>query len=183
MTFPKMALIAVLTAVCCFTGCVEDKDYGEEANSLRPQTNQNETANINISENANVADDNAIKLHELVNVPFEVEQDSLWKEMPIENPDGSATGHKKLIAVFRFSREDGEKLKNDLGKSKQPFEASVDAESWFPAELIAKSSTTGDDTLKGTGYNADSFIKPPYKSGSLIHIRETGYFVLILQTN
>jgi len=170
---------ALIISVVFLFGCVEDKDYGEQANSLRPQDNQNQQANLNTNSNSEVADDSEIGLSELVNMPVEAEQDSVWKEIEISEEAG---GGKRLVAVFRFSKEDGEKLREDLGKNGAPFDAKVDPESWFPAELIARSSTTGDTILKGTGYTATSLAKAPYKSGSLVHIDETDYYVLTLQT-
>lgn len=177
MIFPRLRLPAVLLVSLLFVGCVEDKDYGEEANSLRPQENRQQ--NVPVNSEANQAEDSAIKLGEIVNIPFEVEQDSLYREEELPQEKG---GGKELTAVFRFSSQDGRELRKKLAGVKAPFDAKVDAESWFPAELIAKSTTSGDDTLKGKGYNAESIAKLPYKAGVLVHIEDTDYYVLTLRT-
>ncbi|MCO6511935.1 MAG: hypothetical protein J5I65_14210 [Aridibacter famidurans] len=174
MIWPGWRVCALLLSILFLFSCVEDKDYGE-ANQLRPAEDSNRPANVNI--NANVAEDSEIKLSELVNIPFEPAQDSVWREDDL--PEGAG---KKLTVVFRFSKEDGDKLREQLSGEGTPFEAKVDPESWFPPELAARSSTTGDETLKGRGYNAASLAKEPYKSGTLVHIDETDYFVLTLQT-
>ncbi len=178
MILPRWRAAAIIFSAIFLFSCVEDKDYGDQANSLRPQENQNATVNVN--SNANVAEDNALKLSEYVNIPYETEQDTVWRE---DQMDPAKGGGKKLTAVFRFSKENSENLRAELAKKRAPFDAKVDAESWFPAELIAKSETAGDATLKGKGYSAESLLKPPYKSGTLIHIEDTDYFVLTLLTN
>jgi hypothetical protein len=177
MILPRWRVAAILFSALFLFACVEDKDYGDQANSLRPNENQNATVNVN--SNANLAEDNALKLSEYVNIPYETEQDTVWREDELDKAKG---GGKKLTAVFRFSEEDSKRIREDLAAKRPPFEAKVDAESWFPAELIAKSATTGDDTLKGKGYSAESLVKPPYKSGTLVHIEDTDYFVLTLLT-
>lgn len=180
MISPRWRACALLFLIIFISGCVEDKDYGR-ANALRPpdNSNLNSNANTNVDTDANLAEDNAIKLSELVNVPFEPEQDTVWREDELPADSG---GGKTLTAVFRFSKEDGEKIRKELSSSGPPFDAKVDPEPWFPPELAARSSATGDETLKGKGYNASSLAKPPYKSGTLVHIDETDFYVLTLQT-
>lgn len=176
MISPRWCFGALLLSILLLSGCVEDKDYGE-ANQLRPAEDSNRPANVN--SNANVAEDSEIKLNEYVDIPFEPEQDSVWRE---DDLDQQAGGGKRLVAVFRFSSEDGEEIRSRLSGGKAAFDAKVDPEPWFPAELIARSSTTGDETLKGKGYNAGSLARPPYKTGTLVHIDETDYYVLTLLT-
>lgn len=177
MILPRWRFAAILLTALLLIGCVEDKDYGEQGNSLRPHENVN--ANVNLNANANVAEDNAFKLNQYVDVPYETEQDTVWREDVVDQAKG---GGKKLTAVFRFSKADSEKLRKELGSKSTPVDVKLDAEPWFPAELIAKSTTTGDDTLRGKGYTADSLVKPPYKTGVLVHIEDTDYFVLTLRT-
>lgn len=176
MTRPLWRFCAIFLSTLFLFACVEDKDYGQ-ANALRPQENVN--APVNINSNANSFEDNELKLSELVNVPYEPEQDAVWRE---DDLSADAGGGKRLTAVFRFSKEDGEALREELAKNGTPFEGKVDLESWFPPELAARSSTTGDETLKGKGYNAKSFAKPPYTNGVIVHIDETDFYVLTLQT-
>ncbi|REJ78823.1 MAG: hypothetical protein DWQ47_05100 [Acidobacteria bacterium] len=178
MICPRWCVYTILLSILIFSGCVEDKDYGE-ANQLRPPEDTNRPINLNVNSNENIAEDNAIKLSELVEIPYEPEQDSVWREEEIAEDAG---GGKKLTAVFRFSKEDGEKIREELSSKGQPFDAKVDPETWFPPELAARSSTTGDETLKGKGYNASSLAKGPYKTGTFVHIDETDYFVLTLLT-
>lgn len=179
MISPFRRIGALFISTVFLFGCVEDKDYGEQANSLRPQENQNQQADIDPNLNSEVAEDSEIRLGELVEVPYETEQDAVWREDELPEEAG---GGKRLIAVFRFSKENGDKLRGQLSEKGAPFDAKVNPESWFPPELAARSSATGDEILKGKGYNASSLAKQPYKSGTLVHIDETDYYVLTLQT-
>ena len=176
MIRPLWRLCAILLSGLFLFACVEDKDYGQ-VNALRPQENVN--APVNINSNANNFEDNELKLSQLVNIPFEPEQDAVWRE---DDLAAEAGGGKRLPAVFRFSADDGESLKERLAKDGAAFDGKVNPESWFPPELAARSSTTGDETLKGKGYNAKSLAKAPYTSGVLLHIDETDFYVLTLQT-
>ncbi|NNE99217.1 MAG: hypothetical protein HKN25_09390 [Pyrinomonadaceae bacterium] len=155
-----------------------------EANKLRPDVNQN--SNITVDANANIADDSAIRLKELINLPYEPTEDSPWKEMPIGNQmaDNRVPGptDRKLTAVLKFSKEDTQRIVESAEKKGKSFEKSIESESWFPAELIANSQTTGDNTIKGVAYGVEDFVKPPYSVGTLIRVNNSEYFVLTLQT-
>ena len=90
-------------------------------------------------------------------------------------PDG-----KKLVAVLKFTNANAAQLVAQVEKYKPAVPADIDAEMWFPPELIAKSQETGDEYLKGTAYAADGFLQPPYLNGRLTRIDNTNYFVLEL---
>lgn len=182
MSFARaISLIISLSFAIAALSCVEDKDYGEAGN-LRPDINRN----VQVNENDNVAEDSEIKLDALVNLPIEPEE-SVFNEEPILNANTSNSNSesvgKRLKVVLRYSEEDAAKLVRRLAKENPPFETEVAAESWFPAELKAKSETSGNQQLKGKGYSAVDFAKAPWLNGSVIRIEETNYFVLILQTN
>ncbi len=82
---------------------------------------------------------------------------------------------------MKFSEKDTEKL-IALVSSRQPppQPAETTTETWFPAELIAASGLSGNETLKGTAYSAEDFMKSPYNQGRLIKVDETDYFILEL---
>lgn len=140
----------------------------------------NENADFNVDPNANVAEDNMPELNSLINLPFEPVE-NIYKEGEIREmteSDGS-----KLIAVLKFNEADEKSLINQLESKGEAFETKVESEPWFPAELIAKSQTSGVGSIKGVKYNAELFLKGSYKKGIIIKINETNYFVLILQTD
>ncbi len=175
-----MVTLILFLSVMFYSCATPDVDEGE-VNRLRPVVNKN--ANVNVDPNANVAEDNELKLNSLINLPFEPEEND-YREDVIGIQDGrvpSPTG-RKLTAVLKFSTEDTKSLIDQLKEKGTPFETKADSETWFPAELVAKSQTAGDERLKGTGYSAKGFYKPPYSRGSVTHIDDTEYFVLILQT-
>jgi hypothetical protein len=161
MNFTKTAVILALSsAVLISAGC-----GGAASNSNAANAAANESAT-----NANVAKTNVEELGLLINMPYETEE-AVWR---------GGQDQKKLVAVLRFSSEDANKLVEQAKKAKPPVSEKVESESWFPAELIAQSDMSGDDTLKGTTYAADQFFQPPYNEGKLTRIEGTDYFVLEL---
>ncbi len=173
-------LIITLSVVFVSASCVEDRDYGEASN-LRPNINRN----VEVNANANVAEDSEEKLDELVNLPIGPEENVFREERVTEANTSNRAGtaaDKRLTVVLRYTEENSDKLVRMLSERNPPFKTEVASEAWFPAELKAKSETTGNQQLKGTGYSADDFAKPPWMKGSIIRIDETNYFILILQT-
>lgn len=121
-------------------------------------------------ENANSAKTNVEEIKLLINVPFQLEdEDIVWK---------ASADKKKLHAVMRFSTDDANRLVNEAAAYKDPEIVTLSSESWFPSELIAQGEMSGDDSLKGLSYAANSFFQDPYTSGRLVRIEETDYFVL-----
>lgn len=164
----KFAIILIFYTIFSIGCYTSDEDQGQ-VNKLRPEDNSN--TNVKVDPNANVAEDSEVKLNTLINLPFEPEENDFQKE-----------DNNKLTAVLRFSETDTEQLIEQLTAKGQPFATKIDSESWFPAELIAKSQMSGDESIKGTGYKADLFFKPPYNNGGLMRVDGTDYFVLHLQT-
>ncbi len=81
---------------------------------------------------------------------------------------------------MKYSAEDAQTVVEQSDKSKPAFASDIDAESWFPPELVAKSQESGDENLKGTSYPANNFLQEPYKNGKLTRINDTDFFVLEL---
>ena len=104
-------------------------------------------------------------------------EEVVWHEVETGNPKG-----KKLIAVLKYSPEITAKIIESAEKHKPAAPADVDAEDWFPPELVAKSQESGDASLKGVEYAANDFLQPPYTRGRLTRINDTDYFVLELST-
>jgi hypothetical protein len=178
----KISFIVFIVSMITFSCTAPDVDEGE-VNKLRPEINKN--ANLNVDPNANVAEDNEIELKSLINLPFEPVE-NVYREDKLgtaaNNNRVPGPTDRKLTAVLKFSGEDTEKLVEQLRAKGQPFESKIDSEPWFPAELIASSQTSGDESIKGTGYPADLFYKSPYLSGTLMRVGDTDYFVLVLNT-
>jgi len=182
MSFSRapVRLIIILFAIAV-AGCVEDKDYGEVSN-LRPNVNRN----VDVNSNQNIADDSEEKLDSLVNLPFEPVE-NIFREDEVVTAGNSerspGPADRRLTVVLRFSPDDTKALLDKVSKGKAPFETFIEPEPWFPAELKAKSETSGSQQLKGIGYGAQDFMKSPWSNGSLVRIDETDYFVLTLQTS
>lgn len=170
---PLKTLLVLFTLLFSISCLSEDKPI-DDVNTLRPNVNENSNLNIGNS-NANVVEDNEVELREKINLPYEPIGDSPWQEDTKSVPN-------KLKAVLKFSEEDTQKLLEKVRGGNKNLAVSIDAESWFPAELIAKSDSTGDTTLKGIEYSATDFVKSPYSEGNLIFIDGADFFVLNLQT-
>lgn len=177
--FSNPKFFIFLTVVLVSTACVGNEN-----------TNANQTArNINKSEkvnnNASVVKDDVAELSRIINLPFEPDEtSSVWREIVL-NPQSNSDRvpgptDVKLIAVLKFKPEDAVEIVKKAETYKPSVPVSLDAENWFPAELIAKSQASGDETIKGNSYAANDFLKSPYTDGKLTRIVDTDYFVLEL---
>src|ERR1043166_3410453 len=159
-----VVILALFVALPAFFGCSGEN---KNANANAAAAALNPTL-----ESANSAKTNAEELQLLVNIPFEIEdEDIVWKEYATQ---------KKLVAVLRFSKEDANKMVAEASTHQAPQNVTISSEPWFPSELIAQGELSGDDTLKGLSYAADSFFQEPYSSGRVVRIEGTDYFVLEL---
>ena len=154
-----VVILALFLLAMLFSGC----DSGNKNANLSAALSNGPL------ENTNSAKSNVEELSLLVNVPYEAE-DIVWKE---------TANHRQIIAVLRFSNEDANKI---VAKSanQDPQNVKLSSENWFPAELIAQSEMSGDDSLNGLAYAADRFYMEPYTSGRIVRIEGTDYFVLEL---
>lgn len=166
-----LLLFAVLLSAC---------PANESGNSNSNRANQ--TANLQNSPNSNTIKDNVDELELMIKMPFHPEE-AVWREENFEKADVNrlpAPTGKKLIAVLRFLEADADKIVAQAEKYKPGADVKINTESWFPAELIAQSQTSGDDTVKGKSYPANDFYNPPYTDGRVTRIEGTDYFVLEL---
>ena len=167
-TFPPKSVFGLIFGLILMSGCA--------ANSPNVNGNSNvKTAqNVNGS-NANITKDDAEDLRQIIKLPFEPEE-VVWRE----DAGNAAQTARKLTAVLRFTAPDTEKIVVQAAAAKPGTPAVIEAEMWFPAELIAQSQLSGDETLKGTTYAAPDFVQPPYTGGKLTRIENSDYFLLEL---
>lgn len=166
----KISAMTLLTCAFWLSGCaVEDQNLNAN------ESNQTELAN----NEANIALDDFVELGKIINLPFEPDESAVWREISpeVENP---TPGGKKLLAVLKFTPEQTAEIIKNAEAHRASVPAQIDAESWFPVELIAQSQQAGDVSLKGNSYAADEFVKTPYIGGKLTRIVDTDYFVLEL---
>lgn len=171
-------LLGFLITVELFSACTNNTADNSSVVLSNPANNQNSNA----GENANITKDNVEVLQTIVNLPLEPEE-TVWREAVANNQNGgtdSSTNNKKLTAVLRFSAEDASKTASQAEAYKSPTPTQIQTEEWFPAELIARSELSGDETLKGTSYAANDFIQPPYTDGQIVRIENSNYFILEL---
>lgn len=173
--------LILFSAIISFIGCGPGENSGTNAN-LSVSDNQSaiiETANANISK------DNLEELDRLVKLPF-LPEEATYREDVSEalNSDTNSLSPKgkKLTVVLKYSAENAQKIVEQIDKSQSVTSSNLDAESWFPPELVAKSGESGDESLKGISYNAESFLQEPYKNGKITRINDTDFFVLELTT-
>lgn len=141
-------------------------------NSNLPQNKANQNSQ-------RASSDKVEELGLLVVLPLEPEE-TVFREDPAISSDGSQQYTKKLTAVLKYSAADAEKLSALIEKSSPPLSATVGTETWFPAELIAQSDLSGDDTLKGDSFAATDFYQAPYTEGKITRVEGGNYFVLEL---
>jgi hypothetical protein len=166
--FPTKSIFFLLTIIL-FNACSGNKIAGD--NSSVP--NSNRTANT-ISEI--VARDDVEELSKIIKLPAAPDE-ATYSEIKLS---GGAPNNLKLVVILKFSTRDANQIATVAEGYKPPALADIDAEDWFPPELVAKSQETGDASLKGVEYAANDFLQPPYASGRLTRINDTNYFVLEL---
>jgi hypothetical protein len=155
---------------------------GCTANKNTNTNSTNQPANSVNSNNSNTVKDDVDELEMIVKLPFHPEE-AVWREETLGKPgDNRVPGptDKKLVAVLLFLREDADKIVAQAQKYKPAAPAIISSESWFPAELIAQSQMSGDETLKGASYPANDFYNAPFTDGKITRIEGTDYFVLEL---
>jgi hypothetical protein len=130
------------------------------------------------SENSTASKDDAAELNSMILLPFAPEETEWRAENDTKNPNA-----KKLVAVFKFAPDDAKNLTAQAAKHRAPEAVQIGTEDWFPAELIAQTQLSGDETLKGMAYGANDFLQMPYKSGRLIKVDNSNYFILEVSTN
>jgi hypothetical protein len=163
MKFFQTNLLFVFLAGAFFlSGCGGSGNVNQTVNSA------NQAANADT--NSNITKDDTEDLGKIVSLPY-VPEEAAWRETGSQNT-------KKLIAVLKFSAQDAQAIVAQAEKYKPSEPAELEAENWFPPELIAKSQQSGDESLKANAYAANDFISREYKDAKLARINETNYFVL-----
>src|SRR5215213_879420 len=174
-TAPKIIIALLIAAV--FTACTSDGT--KTSNSSQSNQASNTAANSN---NSNSVKDDVDELELMIKLPFHPE-DAVCREEPLGKTGESRVPgptDKKLVAVLRFLKDDADKSAAQAEKYKAGAPEVINTESWFPAELIAQSQTSGDETLKGLSYPANDFYNAPYTDGKITRIEGTDYFIVEL---
>lgn len=184
MKFTFVNLASVLLLALLFSSACSN-DALRNGNTDLSAGNSNQTGAAS-GENANLAKDDIDELGKIIKLPLMPVEANYWEENLNESNAGSqnsAPKGKKIVAVLKFSSENAAQLVNQIEKIRPPSDAEIDAERRFPAELVAQSQLSGDETLKGKSYAADEFLQTPYTNGKITRIENTDYFVLEVTTN
>lgn len=184
MKFTFVNSAAALVFLLLFlTACGNNDSTNNNKDSSAKNSNKISGASL---ENSNSARDDLDELGKIIKLPFAPEEASYWEEVSTKT-DGknqnSAANEKLFVAVLKFSPENAARLVSQIEKIRLPVDAEIDAENRFPAELVAQSQLSGDETLKGKSYAAADFLQTPYRSGKITRIENTDYFVLELTTD
>lgn len=123
-----------------------------------------------VAANTNKANSNAEELGMLINFAWETE-DLAWKKDDAK---------KTIVAAFRLSPEDAQKLSEKLTADSQGAPKEVAVEDWFPAELIAQGESTGNAAVPATAFPAKEIYQAPYDQGTISRVDGTDYFVIEL---
>ncbi|HEY0429261.1 MAG TPA: hypothetical protein VGC76_15885 [Pyrinomonadaceae bacterium] len=163
-SFQTKVFFVFLATAFALSACGGSGGTNQNANSA------NQSSNVNT--NSNLTKDDAEEFAKSVNLPF-VPEEVVWRET-------DAASGKKMIAVLRFSAAAAQTIAAQAEKYKPSARDAIDAEDWFPPELVAQSQQSGDEVLKGTSYAANDFYSEIYKNGKLTRVNDTNYFVLEL---
>lgn len=171
MKFPAKKILSLFSlSIFLLSACSMLKSVNQNTDSAQVNTNQNDEKN-----NAPPVKDDVEALGKIINLPV-MPEEATWREESSGAPAG-----KKLTAVVKFSTGDADKVIEQAGNNK--FAAAIGTETWFPAELVAQSQLSGDESLKGVSFAADVFLQPPYNQGKITRVNDTNYFVLELSGN
>lgn len=165
MTIARAKLICVfLLTLFLIVSCRENENQNGQAESSAQKAN-GENGGVNSTK------DDVEELEKIIKLPIRPEE-ATWR---FED-----SNEKKLVAVLKFSAENAGQIVLQAEKIKPAAQSEIDAENWFPAELIAQSQLSGDETVKGTSYAVDNFLQPPFTGGKITRIADTNFFVLEL---
>ena len=165
------SLFALFIVIGIFGAC-----SGEQTGNVDSiVSNANQTGNLNVEI---IAQDNVEDLSKIIKLPY-TPLEATYSETNVKGKT-AALNDKKIVGVLKFSTEETVKIAAAAAKYKPPVPSDIDAETWFPPELIAKSQETGDEFLKGSEYAANDFFQPPYLNGKLTRVNDSNYFVLEL---
>lgn len=181
MKFTLVNLTATcLLALLLLAGCGNADLTNGNSNSFAQNSNQISGAN---GENSNSAQDDIEELGKIIKLPLAPEEVNYWEEnfkKPAAESQNTGRAGKKLVVVLKFSPENAALLTGQIERIRLPVDSQIDAENRFPAELVAQSQLSGDESLKGKSYAADDFFQPPYSDGKITRIENSDYFVLEL---
>src|SRR5215203_248956 len=158
MQIARKIIIALFFAAA-LTACSSNADKNSNSNQA------NQVANN--AANSNSVKDDVDELEMTIKMPFHPEE-AVWREEALgkSNTDRvPGPTDKKLVAVLRFLKEDADRIAAQAEKYKAAAPETITPDSWFPAELVAQSQTSGDETLKGASYPANDFYNAPYTDG------------------
>ncbi len=168
-------LAAVLLINAC-SGGGNTNQVSNQASNQPGETNSNSVI---------AAKDDPAELGKIINLPI-MPEEAVWREEPRGRQSDAnrspGPNDRKLTAILLYTPEDTQKLIALVEKHKPAEGVELETESWFPAELIAQSQTSGNETIKGNAYAANDFVQPPYLNGRITYISGTDYFVLELFT-
>lgn len=163
LTFP--IFISLLFAVACVGSKSVNGNGRNAANtavSASPST-------------AVVAKDDIEELEALINLPFHPDE-ALWREDSVPGNEKM----RKLSAVLKFTKAESSKISEIIAKSESPAPFEIEAESWFPPELVAKTQESGNGTIKGKSFPATDFARAPFADGRISRIDGTDFYILEL---
>lgn len=173
---PKRLIFILLISICWLSACKEYDNSNINTNVNSALANQAANAE---NKNAPTRDD-TVELGKIINLPFTPEEADWREDAPSTQNNSNRQTVRKITAVIKFSEEDAQKIVRQAETYKPAESAVISTEDWFPAELIAQSQLSGDETLKGTAYAANDFFHQAYNNGRIARINDTNYFVLEL---
>lgn len=187
------------TFLVTLSGCTSSAGENVRNISNNSTTSNNSTANVSVrnsgnrsvnmqnspekTETKNEINTNIDELAKNVNLPVRPSE-AVWKKKTMDNESGAVPGPNDyyLTAVLKYTDADIEKLKDATGQNKDEVSKGIiELEQWFPEEIkkLAK-DIDGEKLLPGEKYDAEKFMRSPFRNGTLSRIEDSNYFVLNL---
>jgi len=171
----QIVALAIIFSIVPLAGCVGGEEAANNSAPVSPrEVNEKNTPQVN---------EKAEELGLLIKLPF-VPVEVAWVEQPAVAEPGRSPGpnDKKLRAVILYEKEDADQLAAEAAKLGEPTAVEIDADTWFPAELLSQSELNEGQKIMGKAYSADMLFQAPYLAGTMVRIDETNYFVVEMFT-
>jgi glucose/arabinose dehydrogenase len=171
-----LIMIALALAAACSSSnsqAVADKTVNNQSNASR---NMNESTAKNVEVRTDVEN-----LEKQINLPARP-QEVVWTAEILDNSKGAVPGPTdyRLTALLKYDEKSAAELAQKLdAQTTEKSLGNADVKPWFPDEVKKEAKTEDGRTyLEGAKYSPDGFLRAPYRTGNLIRIGKTNYFVL-----
>ncbi len=173
LCFERIFLVYGIFSMIVFNGCAGNVSL---SNASANSANIAPAVNSNIN---NPVKDDFADFKQYVNLAAEPDE-IVWREEKIGASDNEINNKRKIVAVLRFLPEDTPKINEKFAANGNGKPSVIETEDWYPAELIAQSQISGDETIKGITFSPGNLAQTPFTTASVTRIENSDYFIFEL---